>query len=204
VIVVGRWNRAILTPLWIGQKLLGVEEGQEIQLQVPMDGSGPYRVSHAGLAVMADQNRLQIDVERNNFAELERAIIAVRKAMEELPLTPVAAAGINTYQACEGDQETACIGRMWTSELDDQLQSSGLSITDRMALRRLAWKGGHITLRIAQWTLDTEECHYGCWYNFERRCTVMSDLNDWLQTPISDIEDVVRRVKQILVEEVAA
>lgn len=204
VIVLGRWNRAILTPLWIGRNLLGIAEGENLQLEVPMDGNGPYRVSHSGLAVMADQNRLQIEVEQNSFSELQRAIAAARKIMADLPRTPVVAAGINIYQPCEGDQELACIRKMWTSELDDQLQEEGLRITDRMGLRRLVWKNGHITLRISQWTLDTDECHYGCWFNFERQSDLMTDLETWLSIPMSELEKMVQRVKQMLQSQVAA
>src|SRR4051794_37527215 len=115
VVVLGRWNRAILTPVWIGKTLLGVSEGEELEIQVPMDTVGPFRVSHGGLTVIVSDTLLVVEVANADFNDLERAAKAATKTMTELPRTPVVASGVNIFQSCN-DEEVACISRMWTSE----------------------------------------------------------------------------------------
>ena len=47
VVIVGHWNRAILTPQGIATRLLQLPPETEIGIEVPMDAIGPYRVSTA-------------------------------------------------------------------------------------------------------------------------------------------------------------
>jgi hypothetical protein len=196
-VVLGRWNRSILTPWWIGKTLLGVNEGEELHIQVPMDAIGPFRVTHDGLAIVVGEDRLIVEAMGNDFAGLGRAMKAVSKTMEELPRTPVTAVGLN-ISFSSTDDEVACIDQMWTSELDGELEQAGFPIEDRMAVRRLTWKSGHITFRLSQSTAEQAAPHHDCLFNFERRSDVMDDLKQWLQIPVGEIEQTVKRVRAMI------
>src|SRR5262245_15714431 len=95
VVVLGRWNRAILTPQGIASRLFQLPPETEIGIEVPIDAIGPFRVSHGKLTVMVSEAQLMVEARENNFPSLERAMRVARRAMEDLPRTPVFAAGFN-------------------------------------------------------------------------------------------------------------
>ena len=203
VVIVGRWNRAILTPLWIGKTLLSVQEGEPLHIEVAMDSIGPFRVTDRGLTVVADDQRLTIETQNSSMADLSRAIEIALQAMSELPKTPVLAAGVNIYHQ-HGADEHEQISRMWTTDLDDALAEADLPILERMAVRRLAWNSGHITFRVLMSSDGTSEPESGCWYNFERRSDEMQDLKDWLSTSVVEIEEAVKRIRAMVLRKVEA
>ena len=51
VVIVGYWNRAILTPAGVGRRLFGLEEGNPVLVEVPMNGLGPHRVKYSDLTI---------------------------------------------------------------------------------------------------------------------------------------------------------
>ncbi len=55
VVVVGFWNPAILTPAGIWKRLFELEQGTPVELEVPIDGLAPYRVSHEEITVTAER-----------------------------------------------------------------------------------------------------------------------------------------------------
>src|SRR6516165_8300462 len=61
VVVMGRWNRAILTPQGIATRLFQLPLNTSIGVEVPMDGIGPYRVSHDRLVVMVSEAWLIVE-----------------------------------------------------------------------------------------------------------------------------------------------
>src|SRR5437016_1158114 len=95
VMVLGRWNRAILTPQGIASRLFQLPPETEIGIEVPMDAIGPFRVSHEDLTVMVGGSHLMVEARENDLPSLERALRVARRAMESLPETPVVAAGFN-------------------------------------------------------------------------------------------------------------
>src|SRR4051812_23085230 len=95
VVVLGRWNRAILTPQGIGSRLFQLPPETDIGIEAPMDAIGPYQVSHDDVTVMVSGAQLIVEARENNFPGLERAIRVARRAMESLPETPVVAGGFN-------------------------------------------------------------------------------------------------------------
>jgi hypothetical protein len=46
VVIIGRWNRAILTPAGIAKRVFGEPETKLMDVEVPLDGLSPYRVRH--------------------------------------------------------------------------------------------------------------------------------------------------------------
>src|SRR5438128_129219 len=95
VVVLGHWNRAILTPQGIASRLFQLPPETEIGIEVPMDAIGPFRIANGDLTVMVGTSQLMVEARENNFSSLERAMRVARRAMENLPETPVVAAGFN-------------------------------------------------------------------------------------------------------------
>ena len=195
VVMLGRWNRSILTPFWIGKNLFGINEGEGLKVQVPLDIIAPFLVSHNGLTVMADQNRLVVETEANTYENLTRAVELILKAADLLPVTPVIAAGVNIYHPCR-ETDIERIHRMWTDDLDSMLAADNLKIVERVAIRKVAWQEGFITFRVVQ--SDEEQQKHQYWFNFERRSDVIEDLRHWLRNPINDIGGCVDKIENMI------
>jgi len=77
-VVIGRWNRAILTPRGIAQRVFRLPEGTPIQVLVPIDavGMNSVIVKHGEFQATVDDSRLQIHLEHGNFDALERAMVS--------------------------------------------------------------------------------------------------------------------------------
>src|SRR5262245_33422873 len=103
VVVLGHWNRAILTPQGIASRLFQIPSETEIGIEVPMDAIGPFRVSHDNLTVMAGGGRLTVEARENNFPSLERAMRVARRGIVSLPETPLLAAGFNIRARGSGE-----------------------------------------------------------------------------------------------------
>ncbi|MBC8277770.1 MAG: hypothetical protein H8E46_06025 [FCB group bacterium] len=93
IVIVGGWNRKILTPPWLGKNIF---KKDELELQFPLDPSLPLKVS--------DKESYTIDISNDKlmFQPLslsdENLIImaeAAKLVLEILPHTPVTAMGIN-------------------------------------------------------------------------------------------------------------
>src|SRR5688572_9265339 len=88
VVVLGKWNKAILTPLGISRRLLQNPEGTQIQVEVPVDTVGPPRVRHDGIVIAVTDDRLFIEVERDDYGALARATTVAARAVRDLAQTP--------------------------------------------------------------------------------------------------------------------
>lgn len=60
VVVVGRWNRAILTPNGIAKRVFKLAELSQMVVAVPLDGVSPYIVKNPDqkIAATTDEGRL--------------------------------------------------------------------------------------------------------------------------------------------------
>ena len=95
VVVLGRWNRAILTPSGIAKRLFCLDEETPVEVFVAVDALVPPQVKYGGTVVVAGEDRLIAQPETPDFSALAGAMTIARRAMEELPETPVIAAGVN-------------------------------------------------------------------------------------------------------------
>jgi hypothetical protein len=187
VIVAGRWNRAILTPQGIAARLFGLPRDTPIEVEVPIDSLGPYRVSHGGLTVMAAGLHLVVEPQHDAYSELERAMRIGRTALEVLPETPLAAVGINVrYRTSEpGAGLQDLIAQTWDADLSDQL----FRIHSRSVGRSVEWNDGQINIGVA-----AESGQYQIHFNIERRSESQADHVAWLCRDIGEIRDAVVRL----------
>lgn len=190
VIVVGFWNRAILTPAGIGRRLFNLEKGTPVLVEVPMDGLASPRVKHERLTVIAEYGRLVIGADDPQYTELDRARAVAVQAIESLPETPLTAAGFNIrFRADEASDKLLAITSCGSDAL---LSDSSFVITERTLKRALNWRDGILNLSISQGKV------IGVELNFHRQSSKKEDLATWLKHPMRDVEETV----QILLEKV--
>jgi hypothetical protein len=188
VVIVGRWNRAILTPAGIGKRLFGLEEGTPLEVILAIDAIAPPRVAHEGITVVAGSDRLIVQPSKCIFRDLERARLLARKALSELPETPVSAVGLNVkYNSSEPLEPLALL---LESPWDNQLSDENYSIGERSISRSLSWNNGVINLSVSM----NEDGEQLVQFNFDFRSSEVAKQETWLATPIADVESEVKKL----------
>lgn len=191
VVILGRWNRAILTPFGIAQRMFQLDADIPVEVFVAIDALAPPQVRHDRIVVIAASDRLIIHPEDETFPQLARAMELGRRAIESLPETPLVAAGINLNYACQEPLETLqAITR--SHDWDNRLAENNFVIADRGISRTFNWNGGNINLMIG----EEADASFNIRFNFERRSTVRADHQDWLARDAGDLEEQVRRILQ--------
>ena len=191
VVILGRWNRAILTPFGIAQRMFQIGPDIPVEVLVAIDALAPPQVKHDRMVVIAGSDRLVIHPEDQVFPQLARAMELGRQAIESLPETPLVAAGININYACQEPLEALqAITR--SHDWDNRLAENDFVIADRGISRTFNWIGGNINLMIG----EEADASFNIRFNFERRSAVRADHQDWLARDVGDLEQQVRRILQ--------
>lgn len=186
VIVIGFWNRAILTPAGMGTKLFGLAPGTPIQVAIPMDIMSVPLVQHEGLTVSVEQQRLLIRADKPTYDDLDRARLIAVKAIQKLPETPMTAAGFNVR--IKIDDPTDDLLTMSKSKIDDFLSDAAFEIKERKLTRSVRWNEGVINLSI-----NNNE-NIIVQMNFDRQSSKNAELIAWLQSPIEDVRAIVKKM----------
>ena len=192
VIIVGYWNRAILTPAGIAQRLLGLEPSTPLVVEVAMNGIGPTRVKHDNLVIVPEARKLIITAEIATLDNFDRARNNGIKAIENLPETPLSAAGFNIRMKIDEtpDQLLSAL----KTNIDDRLSDAGLIIEERSLTRTVRVGDGKLNLTIySEKELRVE-------LNFHRQSTVNEELIAWLRLPIGDVKKKVNDIFDKVIE----
>jgi len=186
VVIVGYWNRAILTPAGIGRRLFELEDGIPVLVEVPMDGLAPHRVKYSDLTVTAETSRLVVHADVPKYELLDRARKIAVRAIESLPGTPLSAAGFNIRMRIKEPSDELLTSLM--SGVDNSLSDAGFEIHSRSLRRRLKFQDGLLNLDIE------EDEDFSIVFNFDRQSSKKGDLITWLQMPIIEVENVVAHI----------
>lgn len=147
-VVAARWNPAILTPDGIAQRVFGLAEGVPVEVEIPLDLSGPPRVRHNGLLVAVDRGRLVVTPERPQFDELRRAGLAASAAVRSLPETPFLATGLNVkYRVRDPPGDFLDLLR---APVEDAISDAGQKIIGRTFRWQLAYGEGAVNLEASE------------------------------------------------------
>lgn len=192
VVVVGYWNRAILTPAGIAKRLFEVAEGTPVAVEVPMDVVGAYRVRHEGLTVSLQGTQLIIGSDVSDFRGLGRAMTVAGRAIAALPVTPLIAAGINVRYRQE--PVTAPLAGLTKAQLEDHLSDAGFSVSQRTLQLSVAFQQGQLNVSVQ--TLTEGPCEIV--FNFHRTSESTADLQSWLATPIEEVERATNEFLRLL------
>lgn len=187
VVVLGGWNRAILTPLGIAARLFSLPLGNEVSVEAPMDALGPFRVSYSGLVVMVTNALLVVETRVSDSSHLERAMAAAHKAMECLPETPLTASGYNVrYRGNDQDPLVKPLLDATVLKWDDTFPENDYPIARRDITWAADWRDGRISTNLVRERDGTLELNL----NFERRGD-RAALMAWLARPVAEIRTQV-------------
>jgi hypothetical protein len=187
VVVLGRWNPAILTPSGVAKMLFKLPEGTPIEIQIVIDDFQPFRVRHDSLIVQVDHYRLSILVEEFSTARLKRAMEVACEAMKSLPETPFSACGVNfRYEILDPESETL---ESLRSGLDNPVSDLEFEIAGRNCILTLKDEPG--TMRFEVGLNDKK---LTALFNFHRESKKKEDLIAWLSRPVQEFEASVDRL----------
>lgn len=189
VVIIGRWNRAILTPSGIRKRLFQLEEATQVRVAVPLDGVSPYMVGHPTqqIIVLTEEGRLRIQVERADYETLEQAMVVGANALTALPETPVTAAGFNVN--FRSKETTTKMASLLLSESEKALVNSMCEPLARTVGSSLKHDEGKLNV-----TLTGSEDGFGLSLNFHRGSERVDELKQWLQMPVENVKTTTRRV----------
>jgi hypothetical protein len=173
-VVIGAWNRAILTPDGVRRRLFELPEATPIELEVAVDLPGPFRVGHDGLIVIPAPGRLEVAVRIASPAALQRACVVCQRALASLPETPVSAAGVNIrYRLTEIPDAVLDLVR---APLDEALSDAGYEVPGSTIKRSVSLPPGVVNVQVGQ----TQTGGGTLEFNFHRESSVHRDLREWL------------------------
>ena len=187
-IVLGLWNPGILTPNGVMTLLFQAPENAELGMEVPMDTVGPLRLSYNGLVVIPGSRGLVVEPQQPNYDSLHNAIGIAKRAMEQLPLTPVTEAGFNVRYRLEGECPEL-ISSTVSHGIDKSLEAAGFSVVRRVLSRTIRWRGGIIQADI----IKSEAGYAQLTFNFDRKGDRAS-LIEWLSVKSSEVQEVVGKI----------
>ena len=195
VIVVGHWNRAILTPNGIAKRLFKLPEGTGIEVSIPVNLLGPVQVKHDGVAVRVEAQRIIVAPERPSYDALKKAMATACNALKNLPETPVFAAGFNIRFEVRAEGLPLPLDKIGETALDTELSDAGYEIVSRGLTRRIRLKGstfeeGVVNLLV----LKDETKPVRIELNFHRDSNTVADLVRWLDIPEQDLKEGVSKI----------
>ena len=185
--IVGRWNRAILTPAGVAERVFGLEKTEEVSVLVPhLHRISPFivRDPKGEISVSTEETRLLIRVENTSDECLEKAMRYGLNVLKSLPLTPVSAAGLNVNYVCDGvSPESATLV---AGELDKLLAKISPNVVGRVVGRSLEFRSGQLNL-----TLGMEGTHLRCSAISIGRQPRSRISKEWWQRPSTEVRRVI-------------
>lgn len=194
IVILGHWNRAILTPNWIAQQVFKLPIGTPVNVLVPLDGFAPFQVQNSGITVGPLPDRLLIQLETPNHESLATGLTAMVRAVEALPQTPFRACGINlSFRAAE---PPAPLLERTRSASEKLLSDAGYELRTRRRGETLSFHDG--TLNIVADIPTIGECRVTM--NFDRQASDAKDIAGWLKREPVEYIDEANKLMKILSE----
>lgn len=188
VVILGAWNRAILTPSGISKRLFELNEGTQIDVLVPIDVMAPFRVKHGEVSVTASADYLIITPMKPTFANLESALKIARRALTKLPETPVSAAGVNLKY--RSDQPMPALSKLVENPVDQSFADNDIKVMTRALLRSVEWKESEVRISVSQ----ESDMAYSILLNFHKEADTTEKLKDWLSFSLEEARGVVEKL----------
>lgn len=193
VVLIGRWNKAILSPKGIGKYVFKLPEGTKIHINVPIDGVSPYLVVNPEetLRVHVEMERLQIDLLKCTYEILGHAMNAGFNVLVALPVTPITAIGFNiNFKSAEAPDELI---RSIECGIDSKIAVNGMESVGRSLGRSLRFKDGVTNLSI-NWTGG----EYLVNSNFHLDTADVEKAKEWLKIPMESIKEQIQKISSML------
>ncbi len=195
IVILGAWNRAILTPAWISRTVFARDPTALVNVLVPLDGLTSFQVEDQGVTVLPKPGQLIVSMSTPTEANLTRALEASQRAILDLPRTPFEACGINLrYTAPDPPHALVDRTRCPTERI---LVESGREIRIRRRGESLGFQEGALNVIADIPTVGI--CEVNC--NFERRSTNHDELVAWLRRPAHDYLQEAAHIIGLITEE---
>jgi hypothetical protein len=196
VVVVGRWNLAILTPAGIRKYMFGgLPEATQLRIAVPLDGISPYMIEDPNneITVIPSADRIVIKLQKEDYRMLRSAMQAGVKVLSSLPETPVSAAGFNIRFIV--DEIPLELIDVANSTIDQKLATLNYyNIVSRTISRSISYNDGLMNL-----VIDIKEDSVSTVvFNFHQGSNDRQKLINWLNLPVEDIELKIGEIIQKL------
>jgi hypothetical protein len=174
VTLIGAWNLAILTPAGIARRLFGLPQGQALEVLVPLEGRGPIRVTSGDITVVPSEGALVVTPLHPTKEALAHAAEVATRALQDLPETPVFAAGVNIRYAYD-DMPTPLIG-LSAAPLDDCLSGLDFRVPKRAIRRSILWAPGELNLDVS----EEDNASGTVTFNYHLAGTTPAALTAWI------------------------
>tara|TARA_R110000744_G_C19340090_1_gene559370 strand:+ start:217 stop:849 length:633 start_codon:yes stop_codon:yes gene_type:complete len=188
IVIIGGWNRAILTPQGVAQRLFKVEAGTPVDVEVALDSINTLRVNHDSIKVIAKSGSLELIADDATFDCMDRAKKIASNALESLPATPVAGAGIN-FRFVDTEPPGDLLTKV-ECPLDTAVADQQFEISNRRYARSLVFNGGILNIDLS--VLSTGECEI--LLNFHKESHSTSVLKEWVDQSIEPLKQAVDKI----------
>ena len=166
IVVVGSWNKAILTPEWVKENLLN--EYDSFEVAYPVNGLGSLKYITPDFSFMVVDGRLQFELERYDSDSMKALSRTARKVFRLLGHTPITAMGVNYLYRDYGTE----IPSISITDNDDLVSILGCSIASQQYQRVFQFSDSErLFLSI---TCENSQLSYA--FNFDYRLSKVSDL----------------------------
>jgi hypothetical protein len=187
VVVAARWNRAILTPAGIRQRIFGISDEEfPLEVMIPIDLLAPPQVTLNEMVVIANWNRLVVRPKKLDFESLCGAMSLALNAVNSLPETPFEAVGINIAYKIDDSEPLESALKVG---VDEKFGDAQLVINGRESIRILEWRTGKINVRVS----NTEQLK-SIQLNIEIKSSEIESIRKWLQLQETDIREISRKI----------
>lgn len=144
IVLVGGWNRNIITPQWVASSLANVDEAG-FQLAID-DPTFPFRILFDDYVLTVRADRLQLHSHIVTADRFNGAASLAHDLLELLPHTPISALGIN-FAWQEPDPPPELLPLFILNDTT-AIADEGRSVTETAIKRSFPWKDGVLTFTI--------------------------------------------------------
>jgi hypothetical protein len=187
IVLVGKWNKYILSPEWSAQNIFGVDR---VNVEFGINVDVPPRYTANNVNLVASEDIVIFSYKKYDDETLDNAVNACTSLLNKLPFTPVAACGIN-FGFSEGIQDSN-IGNLFSFDDDDRLISFGSVITSKSVSRKLTIRDRILNFNVSK---DNEQIDFSFNFHYDvKSCegveTAIGSLKDNLEIARGILQDI--------------
>lgn len=181
IVLVGGWNRNIITPQWVTSSLANVEEAV-FQLAID-DPTFPFRILFDDYVLTVRVDRLQLHSQIVSAERLSGATTLANDLLELLPHTPISSLGLN-FAWRESDPPSTLLP-LFTLSDTSAIADEGHSATETAIKRSFPWQDGILNFTLAL----KPQGHVIADFNFHWPVARAADAQQYLNARASEARD---------------
>lgn len=169
IVIVGKWNPFILSPVWVGQNIFHEDE---IKLEFTVGPLNFTKLIGSKGEIIPSSSRVRLianDSTEENFDYIE---ILAKRLIETLPHTPISAVGFN-FSAIE-NVPTENLKNLFNFS-DDDRYAEYFSISERQIIRKLSATNYVITVTLVKKS-DNQSVNFD--FNFHYNISEINEIRN--------------------------